>query len=262
MLYSCYDRTSNYLCIFFFAEVSLLELWYKYYKDQNFFFEMEKVMVELKPFYQQLHAFVRERLYTVYGDKVIDPEGPIPDHLFQQVLIQAWKNGSIMESSLPDGDLPPYDEFVQDNEFDAEKILEVADNFYLSLGLSPLSDDFWKKRFKMYSKDRNSGDCKADIFDLTPNVYMKYCPQVDFRKLMQAHGFMGRFHYVMEKPNLPAYFFNSYDLQYPLGEAVVLSASTPKHLSAIGLASNYTFTDDVITNRLFRMVSVMENNLI
>ena len=33
-----------------------------------------------QPLYEQLHAYVRQRLHEKYGD-VVDPEGPIPAHL-------------------------------------------------------------------------------------------------------------------------------------------------------------------------------------
>jgi len=35
----------------------------------------------VKPFYQQLHAYVRRRLTEVYRNHGLDPHGPIPAHL-------------------------------------------------------------------------------------------------------------------------------------------------------------------------------------
>jgi len=36
---------------------------------------------QIKPFYQQLHAYVRRRLAEVYRNHGVDPRGPIPAHL-------------------------------------------------------------------------------------------------------------------------------------------------------------------------------------
>jgi len=36
---------------------------------------------QIKPFYQQLHAYVRRRLTEVYPNHGLDPRGPIPAHL-------------------------------------------------------------------------------------------------------------------------------------------------------------------------------------
>ena len=35
----------------------------------------------VRPFYQQLHAYVRRRLTQVYRNHALDPHGPIPAHL-------------------------------------------------------------------------------------------------------------------------------------------------------------------------------------
>lgn len=232
-------------------DIPVLELYFSGYDNKEFIKEMEKVMEELLPAYKQLHAFIRSELNEKYGSEVVDPNGPIPDHLFEQVRAQAWKEGSIIEKYFPFKELPPYDGFVKD--YDAKKEIKEAQNFYKSLGFSDLDEDFTKNQLKEQDEEANSGDCHADIFDLTPKVYMLYCEKVDFKKFMQMHGYLSRYHYAQEKKNLPSYFFDSYDLEYPVGEAVILSACTPKHLQTIGLAKNFEFTEKILTNRLFRM---------
>ena len=42
---------------------------------------MDDLLEELRPFYEQLHSFVRQRLILAYPDQKIDPQGPIPVHL-------------------------------------------------------------------------------------------------------------------------------------------------------------------------------------
>lgn len=232
-------------------EQPVLELYYPHYENKDFLKEMEKVMQEIKPAYQQLHAFVRKELHKKYGNDVLDPNGPIPDQLFEQVLSQAWKEGSVIESYFPFKELPPYDGFVKN--YNAKKVLNEAQEFYKSLGFSDLDEKFLQDQLKEHDESTNIGDCRADIFDLTPKVYMKYCQKVDFKKFMQMHGYISRIHYAQEKKNLPSYFFESYDLEYPVGEAVILSACTPKHLQAIGLAKDFKFTEKTLMNRLFRM---------
>ncbi|XP_023292334.2 angiotensin-converting enzyme [Lucilia cuprina] len=233
------------------SEQPVLELYYSQYENKDFLKVMQKVMDEIMPAYKQLHAFIRHELHKKYGSDVVDPNGLIPDHLFEQVLSQVWKEGSVIESYFPFKELPPYDGFVKN--YDAKKVLQEAQQFYKSLGFDDLDETFVKDQLKEHDESTNIGDCRADIFDLTPKVYMKYCPKVDFRKFMQMHGYMSRIHYAQAKKDLPAYFFNSYDLEYPVGEAVILSACTPKHLQAIGVAKDFTFTDKTLMNRLFRM---------
>lgn len=122
------------------TDMGILDFWFEIYENPNFLDEMEAIMKQLKPFYVQLHAFVRHQLHNKYGDVVIDKTGPIPEHLFQQVLVQAWKNGSIIDSSFPSKDLPNIDESLIHQNYDALKILKAANSFYESLGLDSLKE--------------------------------------------------------------------------------------------------------------------------
>ncbi|XP_054740229.1 angiotensin-converting enzyme [Anastrepha obliqua] len=232
-------------------DIPVLEFWFRCYNNKEFLQEMEKVMEEIKPAYKQLHAFIRKELHKKYGGDVVNPRGPIPDHLFQQVREQAWYANSVIEPYFPKQNLPPYDTFVQ--HFEPKTMIDEAENFYKSLGFTELPSKFYQEQLKEQDESAEGANCRADIFDLTPHVYMKYCKKVEFRKFMQNHGYLCRVHYAKEKHNLPSYFFNSYDLEYPVGEAVILSASSPKHLQAIGLSKDFQFSEPILMNRLFRM---------
>ncbi|XP_037950435.1 angiotensin-converting enzyme-like [Teleopsis dalmanni] len=232
-------------------DIPIHAFWYRSFNTGEMLKEMDAVMKDIKEPYQQLHAFVRNELKKKYGGDVIDGNAPIPAHLFSQVLEQAWYEGSVIESYFPFKELPPYDKLVE--KFDAKQMMEEAERFYQSLGFDELDEEFKRDRLKLSDDTDNIKNCKADIFDLTPKVYVKYCNSVEFKKFMQNHGYLSQVHYAKEKKNLPSYYFNSYDLEYSVGEAVILSASTPKHLTATGLAKDFAFTDQTLFNRLFRM---------
>ncbi|XP_062128422.1 angiotensin-converting enzyme [Drosophila sulfurigaster albostrigata] len=231
-------------------EIPVHQLWYRY-DSQEMLQQMEHAMVELKPAYKQLHAFVRDELHKKYGGDVVNPNGPIPDHLFQQVVEQAWEAGSIIESYFPRKDLPQYDDFVK--QLSAKALINESESFYTSLGFDALSADFHKNQLKDPNEERPDDDCRPALFDLTPHVYMMYCEKVSFRKLMQYHSHMARVYYAEQKKRLPSYYFKAYNLEYPVGEAVVLSASSPTHLTNRGLAKGVQFTENSLQNRLFRM---------
>lgn len=232
-------------------EIPVHQLWY-HYDSEEILQQMEQAMAELRPAYQQLHSFVRHELHKKYGSDVVNVNGPIPDHLFQQVVEQAWEQGSVIESYFPRKDLPQYDDFVKD--LTAKALINESESFYTSLGFAPLSEEFHKNQLKEPNEERPEDDCRPSLFDLTPHVYMMYCEKVTFRKLMQYHAHMARVYYAEQKKTLPAYYFKAYNLEYPVGEAVTLSASSPTHLTNRGLAKNFQFTEQALQNRLFRMV--------
>ena len=55
--------------------------WRSWYEANNLQGDILNLYNELKPFYQQLHAYVRRKLYNIYGSDYINLEGPIPAHL-------------------------------------------------------------------------------------------------------------------------------------------------------------------------------------
>jgi len=51
------------------------------YETKFFKQEIETLWGQLRPFYKQLHAYVRSRLRKHYGEKIISQRGSIPAHL-------------------------------------------------------------------------------------------------------------------------------------------------------------------------------------
>ncbi|XP_055850006.1 angiotensin-converting enzyme-like isoform X2 [Episyrphus balteatus] len=230
-----------------FTGISGYEFWMR---DFNMT-QMHKVMEQIEPFYRQLHAFIRHQLNKKYGYSVINPKGLIPDHLFQQVLAQTWTNGSILDEIFPHKHLPQYTEILIKNNFDTLKLFKMADKFYESIGFDPIPQSYWGSRLKMKST-KDEGDCKATILALTSKVFMNYCHKMDFRTFLQAHGYMAQIHMAMEKPHLPAYYADSYNLEYAIGETVILSASSQKYLAKVGIVPSPEFSEVVFMNRLLR----------
>uniref|UniRef100_A0A674GKE4 Angiotensin-converting enzyme n=1 Tax=Taeniopygia guttata TaxID=59729 RepID=A0A674GKE4_TAEGU len=56
---------------------------YKYSRDQ-LIKDVEKTFEQIKPLYEQLHAYVRHKLGQVYGPKLISSTGGLPAHLLGQ----------------------------------------------------------------------------------------------------------------------------------------------------------------------------------
>lgn len=55
--------------------------WLREYESDTFKDDLEVLWETLKPLYQQMHAYVRAKLRTVYGDNVSLKDGLIPAHL-------------------------------------------------------------------------------------------------------------------------------------------------------------------------------------
>lgn len=57
------------------------DYWRSWYESDTFEQDIENLYKTIEPLYQNLHAFVRRKLYDQYGSKYINLKGPIPAHL-------------------------------------------------------------------------------------------------------------------------------------------------------------------------------------
>ena len=54
--------------------------------------ELDRLWEQVKPLYLSLHAYVRAKLIEQYGERVVNPKGPIPAHLLGNMWAQGWEN--------------------------------------------------------------------------------------------------------------------------------------------------------------------------
>jgi peptidyl-dipeptidase A len=109
------------------------------YESDTFVQEMEETWQGLKPLYEQLHSYVRNKLHSKYGSDVVDPEGPLPAHLLGNMWAQSWTN--IADMILPFPDKPSIDvtNEMEKQGWTAKLMFETADKFFQSLGLDPMN---------------------------------------------------------------------------------------------------------------------------
>jgi peptidyl-dipeptidase A len=62
------------------------EWWQADYEVPDFEEQLAKLWTDVKPLYQQLHAYVRKRLRDKYGDNIVSEKGPIPAHLLGELV--------------------------------------------------------------------------------------------------------------------------------------------------------------------------------
>jgi hypothetical protein len=47
---------------------------------------------QLEPLYKELHAYIRRKLFQVYGEGTVDLRGPLPAHLLSDMWGRFWNN--------------------------------------------------------------------------------------------------------------------------------------------------------------------------
>lgn len=56
-------------------------MWLHEYEDPTFERQLENIFEEIRPLYQQLHAYVRHSLRKKFGDELIKEDGLLPMHI-------------------------------------------------------------------------------------------------------------------------------------------------------------------------------------
>ena len=142
------------------------EFWRSWYEVDNLQDMVEGFWNELKPLYQELHAYVRYKLSQGY--KEMSPEGPIPAHLLGNMWAQSWVNiYDLVEPYKNQSSLDVTATMVKKG-YNATRMFTLADSFFKSIGLEALPVSFYEKSMITKPKDRDV-ICHASAWDFAIN---------------------------------------------------------------------------------------------
>ncbi|NWU54163.1 ACE2 enzyme, partial [Dromas ardeola] len=218
---------------------------YKYSRDQ-LIEDVEKTFEQIKPLYQQLHAYVRHRLEQVYGPEFISSTGCLPAHLLGDMWGRFWTN--LYDLTVPYPAQPNIDvtSAMSQKKWDAMKIFKAAEAFFMSIGLYKMTDDFWNKSMLTEPTDNRKVVCHPTAWDLGKNDYrIKMCTKVTMDDFLTAHHEMGHIEYDMAYSTQPYLLRGGANEGFheAVGEIMSLSAATPQHLKSLDLLEP-TFQED------------------
>ncbi|MFN3559773.1 MAG: M2 family metallopeptidase [Brevundimonas sp.] len=201
--------------------------------------ETDRLWAQVKPFYENLHCYVRGRLNAKYGDTVQPDHGPIRADLLGNMWSQQW--GNIYDVVAPTtGGESSYDltNLLTAQNYDATRMVRTGEGFYTSLGLDPLPQTFWERSQITRPRDREVV-CHASAWDLDnlEDIRIKMCTQVNGDDFYTVHHELGHNYYQRAYKDQPFLFKNGANdgFHEAIGDFVGLSALTPTYLNQIGL---------------------------
>lgn len=68
------------------------EYWKSWYDMENFDSEVDRLYQQIKPFYQNLHAYIKRKLRKIYKNNKFPKTGQIPAHLLGSIWSNSWVN--------------------------------------------------------------------------------------------------------------------------------------------------------------------------
>uniref|UniRef100_A0A1W7R9Z8 Angiotensin-converting enzyme n=1 Tax=Hadrurus spadix TaxID=141984 RepID=A0A1W7R9Z8_9SCOR len=241
------------------------DYWLREYETPTgeFLQELKRIRQDLLPLYKQLHAYVRRRLINVYGENKINSNGPIPEHLIG-LIPQKWNK--IMDV------LSPYD-----SEFDVtakmkqkgtsvSEMVELAEDFYRSLGTPELDEAFW--RDSIFEKSSKMENCINEIREgcAGSGARIRMCTNATEYYLHLLLQLLGDAHQEKAVSDLHYPFQGAANPGFlvAIGRTADLSAWTETYLRSVGLWDESYHRDrdiSVLLNIALENIPVIFNSL-
>ncbi|XP_021068150.1 angiotensin-converting enzyme [Mus pahari] len=231
--------------------------WRSWYESPSFEESLEHLYHQLEPLYLNLHAYVRRALHRRYGDKYINLRGPIPAHLLGDMWAQSWEN--IYDMVVPFPDKPNLDvtSTMVQKGWNATHMFRVSEEFFTSLGLSPMPPEFWAESMLEKPTDGREVVCHASAWDFynRKDFRIKQCTRVTMDQLATVHHEMGHVQYYLQYKDLHVSLRRGANPGFheAIGDVLALSVSTPAHLHKIGLLDQVTNDRESDINYLLKM---------
>ncbi len=219
---------------------NMADLWRSNYDmpSESFEKELDRLWMEVRPFYEQLHCFVRGKLNKRYGNSVVDLKSPIPAHLFGNMWAQSWENISDIVGIKKDS--TDITKLVKRAKYDSQKMVKTAENFFVSLGMPKLPKSFYKSSLFEKPRDREVV-CHASAWhvDNQDDVRIKMCIETDEENFRTIHHELGHIYYYLAYKDLPFIYQTSANdgFHEALGDTIELSI-TGEYLKKIRLLKN------------------------
>jgi peptidyl-dipeptidase A len=217
----------------------LAEQWKAGYdmSPKQFDAETDRLWGQVQPLYKALHCHVRHKLNQKYGDAVVAPNKPIPAHLLGNLWAQEWSNTYPLVEPYAGVSSLDVTGGLKAKGYDAVKMTQLSEDFYVSLGFPKLPESFYKKSQLVQPRDRDVV-CHASAWDMntTGDVRMKMCIEPNEENLTTIHHELGHIYYYLMYNHQPFIFqTGAHDgFHEAIGDTITLSM-TPAHMQKIGL---------------------------
>ncbi|XP_061377584.1 angiotensin-converting enzyme-like isoform X1 [Danaus plexippus] len=232
------------------------EWWQSEYEVKDFEEQLAKLWEDVKPLYQQLHAYVRKRLRDKYGEHIVSARGPIPAHLLGNMWAQTWNNIESFTRPYPDKKEIDITKTMKEQNYTALRMFQMSDEFFRSLNLTAMPEKFWQNSIIEKPTDREIV-CHASAWDFYDgeDFRIKQCTTIDYEYFQTTHHEMGHIQYFLQYKQQPVVFRDGANPGFheAVGDTIALSVSSPKHLRRVGLVKGDADDEQTEINQLYKM---------
>ncbi len=218
--------------------------------------EVQDLWAQVRPLYEQLHCFARDRLADRYGDELVPRDGPIPAHLLGDMWAQRWD--SIFDLLEPFPGVADLDvtSALEAGDYGPIRIARTGERFFTSMGLPALPDSFWERSMLSRPDDREVV-CRPTAWNVDPaenDVRISQCITPTEEDFVDLHHELGHIYYYLAYNHFPNIYRRGANGAFheAIGDAVNLSL-TPGYYSSIGLMDQAADSPEATINSLMKL---------
>ncbi len=247
--------------------------------------ETDRLWGQVKPLYDDLQCYTKNKLVEKYGDKG-QIDGKIPAHLTGNLWQQDWGNlwpllepykgvggldvsaalqkqrDAIRDTLLADAGGASKLTVLQQAEIErkadhemAVKMAKLAESFYTGLGMPALPASFYTDSQLVQPRDRDVV-CHASAWpmNMEGEVRIKMCIKPNEEELTTIYHELGHVYYYLAYKDKPALLQSGANdgFHEAIGDTIVLSM-TPEYLNSIGLVDKPSVSKEAVINSQMRM---------
>jgi peptidyl-dipeptidase A len=217
--------------------------------------EAARLWGQVKPLYDSLHCYVRGRLQKTYGAERVPDGKPIPAQLLGNMWAQQWAEIYPLVEPYPGVSDLDVTKALEKQKYDAVRITQAAEAFYVSLGFPKLPQTFWERSLLTQPRDRDV-QCHASAWhmDSKEDVRIKMCIKPTQDDLMTVYHELGHVFYDLSYNQQPFMFQNgAHDgFHEAIGDTVNLSM-TPAYLHQIDLIGTVKQSPEATINQQMKL---------
>jgi peptidyl-dipeptidase A len=218
--------------------------------------DIERLWTQVKPLYDELQCYVREKLATKYGKDKFKDDGLIPAQLLGNMWAQEWQNVYSEVEPYPGQGSLDVDAKIKASKYkDPKEMVRLGEAFFTSLGMDPLPQTFWERSLFTKPQDRDVV-CHASAWDPSYNndLRIKMCIEPTEEDLITIHHELGHDYYFHAYYKLPILFQQGANdgFHEGIGDTLALSV-TPEYLKRLNLLGAVPKGDKATINVQMKM---------
>lgn len=162
----------------------------------------------------------------------------IPAHILGNMWAQSW--GNVADRIKPyelNDNLGSVTQTMVDQQYDARKMFDLADKFFVDLGLPSNAMSYDQKSFIEDPMPERQITCHASAWDFCKDndFRIKMCTSVNLGDLNTIHHEMGHIAYYQQYAEQPLLLRGAANPGFheAVGDAISLSFANPKHLKNV-----------------------------